>query len=89
MNLPARLLGVGAIVCASTATFAQERDVDQVAVIRQLATRPEIRQALELARTLERGGASDRAAAEFRRVLDWAPEDPDSRRALEDLNRTN
>ena len=59
MNLPARLLGVGAMVCASTATFAQPRDVDQVAVIRLLAARPEIRQALELARTLELDAESD------------------------------
>jgi acetylornithine deacetylase/succinyl-diaminopimelate desuccinylase-like protein len=60
MNLPARLLGVGAIVCASSsiAAFAQ-RDVDQAAVIRQLAARPEIRQALELARALEADAESD------------------------------
>ena len=60
MNLPARLLGVGAIVCASTATAAfAQRDVDPVAVVRQLAARSEIRLALELARVLEADAESD------------------------------
>jgi len=60
MNLPARLLGVGAIMCASTSIVAfAQRDVDQAAVIRQLAARPEIRQTLERARALEADAESD------------------------------
>lgn len=59
MKIPATVLGVGVLVCISGSALAGQRNEDHGAVVARLTARPEIIQALDLARDLEAGAESD------------------------------
>ena len=59
MKIPATVLGIGALVCMSASALAGQRDEDHGAAVARLTARPEIIQALDLARDLEAGAESD------------------------------
>ena len=59
MKIPATVLGVGVLVCISGSALAGQRDGDHGAAVARLTARPEIIQALDLARDLEAGAESD------------------------------
>ncbi len=59
MKIPATVLGIGALVCMSGSALAGQRDGDHGAAVARLAARPDIIQALDLARDLEAGAEAD------------------------------
>lgn len=59
MKIPATVLGVGVLACITGSALAGQRNEDHGAVVARLTARPEIIQALDLARDLEAGAESD------------------------------
>ena len=59
MKIPATVLGIAALVCISGSALAGQRDGDHGAAVARLTARPDIIQALNLARDLEAGAESD------------------------------